>query len=81
MPVADRTPYPGTNMSAKGNPHFEVSTRIINTMAMLNKLDLFWKKVPVSTTWKLRVHDALIIRKPLYGLESASLTDAEYARL
>ena len=59
MPVADRAPYLGTNMSAKGNPHFELSTRIISTTATLNKLDLFWKKAPVSTTWKLRVHGAV----------------------
>ena len=44
MPMADRAPYFGTNMSAKGNPHFEISTRIINTTATLNKLDMFWKK-------------------------------------
>lgn len=81
MPVADRAPYLGTNMSAKGNPHFELSTKITSTTATLNKLDMFWKKAPVSTTWKLRVHDAAIISKLLYGLESASLTDAEYARL
>ena len=81
MPLADRAPYLGTNMSAKGNPHFEISTRIISTTATLNKFDLFWKKAPVSTTWKLRVHDAVIIRKLLYGLESASLTNAEYERL
>ena len=35
----------------------------------------------MSTTWKLRVHDAVITSKLLYGLEFASLTDAEYARL
>ena len=80
MPVADRAPYLGTNMSAKGNPHFELSTRIISTTATLNKLGLFWKKAPVSITWKLRVHDAVIISKLLYGLESASLTNAEYER-
>ena len=68
-------------MSAKGNPHFEISIRIINTTTTLNKLDLFWKKAPVSTTWKLRVHDAAISSKLLYGLESASLTNAEYERL
>ena len=81
MPIADRAPYLGTNMSAKGNPHFEISTRIISTTTTLNKLGLFWKKAPVSTTWKLRVHDAVITSKLLYGLESASLTDAEYERL
>ena len=44
MPMADRAPYLGKNMSAKGNPHFEISTRIISTTATLNKLDLFWEK-------------------------------------
>ena len=42
---------------------------------------MFWKRAPVSTTWKLRVHDAVISSKLLYGLESASLTNAEYERL
>ena len=37
MPIADRAPYLGTNMSAKGNPHFEISIRIINTTTTLNK--------------------------------------------
>ena len=69
MPMADRAPYLGTNMSAKGNPHFEISTRIINTTTTLNKLDMFWKRAPVSTTWKLRVHDAVISSKLLYGLD------------
>ena len=64
MLVADRAPYLGTNMFAKGNPHFELSTRIISTTATLNKLDLFWKKVPVSTTWKLRIHDAVTVSQP-----------------
>ena len=68
-------------MSAKGNPHFEISTRILNTTTTLDKLDMFWKKARVSTTWKMRVHDAVISNKLLYGLESASLTNAEYERL
>ena len=40
-PVADRAPYLGTNMSAKGNPDFEISIRMINTTTTLNKLDMF----------------------------------------
>ena len=81
MLVADRALYLGTNMSATGNQHFELSAWIISTTATLNKLALFWKKAPASTTWKQRAHDAVIASKLLYGLESASLTDAEYARL
>ena len=80
-PMADRAPYLGTDMSAKGSPHFEISFRILNTTATLNKLDMFWKKAPVSTTWKLSVHAAVISSKILYGLESASLTNAEYEKL
>ena len=45
MPMAERAPCLGTNMSAKGNPHFEISTRIIDTTTTLNKLDMFWKKL------------------------------------
>ena len=81
MPIADRAPYLGNNMSAKGSPHFDISTRVISTTATLNKFGLFWKKAPVSTTWKLRVHDAVITSELLYGLESASLTNADYERL
>ena len=58
MPIADRAPYLGTNMSENISPHSEISTRIINTTTTLNKLDLCRKKAPVSTTWKHRVHDA-----------------------
>ena len=61
MPVADRAPYLGTDMSAKGNPHFEINIKIVNTTTTLNKLDMFWERAPVSTTWKLRVNDAVIL--------------------
>ena len=85
MPIADRAPYLGTKYVCRQKvtrtSNFEKNNRIINTTATLNKLDLFWKKAPVSTTWKLRVHDAVITSKLLYGLESASATNAEYERL
>ena len=78
--MAERGPYLGTNMSAKGNPHFEIISGIIHTTTTLNKVDMFRKKAPVSTTW-MGVHDEVISSKLFYGLESASLTDAEYERL
>ena len=83
MPIASKAPYLGTSMDAKGNPHVEIGARIANTRLVLNlnKLDIFWKRAPVSITWKLRVHDAVIASRLLYGLEAASLTQAEYARL
>ena len=44
MPMADRALHLGTNMSAKGNPHCEISTRVIDTTTTLNKFGMFWKK-------------------------------------
>ena len=81
MPVASKAPYLGTSMDARGNPHVEINARITNTRVVLGKLDIFWKRAPVSITWKLKVHDAVIASKLLYGLESGSLTQAEHARL
>ena len=81
MPVASKAPYLGTSMDARGNPHVEVNARTANTRTVLSKLDICWKRAPVSITWKFRVHDAAIASELLYGLESASLTQAERARL
>ena len=81
LPIADSAAYLGTCMTAKADPHAEVSSRIASTGQVLAKLDMFWKRAPVSTSWKLRVHDAVITSKLLYGLESASLTKADLARL
>ena len=81
MPVTSKAPYLGTRMDARGNPHVDVSTRIANASIVLSKFDIFWKRAPVSITWELRVHDAVIANKFPYGLESANLTQAEYARL
>ena len=72
MPVASKAPYLGTSMDARGNPHVKINARITNTRIVLSKLNIFWKKAPVSITWKLRAHDAVIASKLLYGLECAS---------
>ena len=36
----------------------------------LSKLDLFWRKAHVALKWKLRVLDAVIHSKVLYGMET-----------
>ena len=81
MPVASKAQHLGTSMDARVNPHVEINARITNTRIVLSKLDIFWKRAPVSITWKFKVHDAAIASKLLYGLESASLAQAEHARL
>eukprot|EP00972_Heterocapsa_arctica_P087360 12883775-Heterocapsa_arctica.AAC.1 len=47
----------------------------------LKQLNVFWTKSPASIKWKLRVYDAVIVSKLLYGLEALSLTDADVAKL
>ena len=74
MPVASKAPYLGTSMDARGNPHVEINARIAKTRIVSSKLGICWKRAPVSITWKLRVHDAVIASKLFYGLESAELT-------
>ena len=50
-------------------------------MTTLKRLDIFWNKTPLSKKWKLRVYDAVITTKLLYGLESASLSNTYKKRL
>ena len=58
MPVASKAQHLGTSMDARVNPHVEINARITNTRIVLSKLDIFWKRAPVSITWRLRVHDS-----------------------
>ena len=41
------------------------------------KLDLFWRKAPVTLKWKLRVLDAVIHSKVLYGMESLVISQSD----
>eukprot|EP00972_Heterocapsa_arctica_P013816 2037709-Heterocapsa_arctica.AAC.1 len=47
----------------------------------LKKLNVFLTKSPASIKWKLRVYDAVIVSKLLYGLETLSLTDTDISKL
>ena len=59
----------------------EISHRISNTWHTVQKLDLLWKKAPVSMKWKIRVFDAGIVSKLFYGLESVPFTEQDCNRL
>ena len=50
-------------------------------MTTLKRLDIFWNKTQLSKKWKLRVYDAVITTKLLYGLESASSSNTDKKRL
>ena len=45
------------------------------------KLDLFWGEAPVTLKWKLRVLDAVIHSKVLYGMESLVISQSDYDKV
>ena len=79
--IVNQATYLGTTITANGNYHAEISARIAASLTTLKRLDIFWNKTPLSKKWKLRVYDAVITTKLLYGLASASLSNTDKKRL
>ena len=50
-------------------------------MATLRKLDLLWGKSTASIKWEIRVYDAVIVAKLMYGLASIPRTKADGRKL
>ena len=48
---------------------------------MAKKLDVVWKKAPVSKKWKLIMYDAVVGTKLTYALETIPLSDADKNRI
>ena len=81
MPRKTEATYLGGKIFADGSYKQEIRHRITNTWVTVRKLDLLWKKAPVSLEWKLRVFDAVIISKLLYGLEAIPFTEQNCKQL
>lgn len=80
VPIVNQAVYLGITFTANGNYHTEISDRIAASMTTL-KPDISWNKSPLSKKWELRVYDAVLTTKLLYGLESASLPNTDKNRL
>eukprot|EP00972_Heterocapsa_arctica_P105538 15548666-Heterocapsa_arctica.AAC.1 len=68
-------------LSANGNQHSEIKNRISVTLMTLKQLNVFWTKSPATIKWKLRVFDAVIVSKLLYGLEALSISPSDSDKL
>ena len=77
VPIVNQATYLGATITANGNYHAGISARISASLTTLKRLDMFWNKTPLSKKWKLRVYDAFITTKLLYGRESASLSNTD----
>ena len=76
LKIVDTAEYLGTQLPAKVNPRSEIARRISKTMPDLQKLDILWNKANCSRKWKLRIQDAVLNTKLLYGLENIEGTPA-----
>jgi len=73
--------YLGAMVNDQGNPNEELKYRMADTMATWKKLDIFWREADLPIIFKLRVYDAVVKTKLLYGLESAQLNKTNIAKL
>ena len=76
MKSTDESTYLGASITRTVNPKHEIRRRISATMAILKKLDIFWGKAQCNRSWKLRVFNAVITSKVLYGLETLEPTES-----
>ena len=63
------------------NVRQEVSYRMQQTMAAWTKLKPFWTMSNCTDGWKLRVYQAIIQNKLLYGLETIHLTQGRLHKI
>ena len=76
VPIQTQADYLGGRIKNTGDHKPEIQHRITATWATLRKLDL-WGKSTASIKWKIKVHDAVMIAKLMYGLASIPLTKAD----
>ena len=73
--------YLGCEINQNSDYRKELSKRISATMAILKKLDLFWRHSDCPTKFKMITLDAVVRSKLLYGLDSAQLNEQDKNRL
>ena len=81
VPRKAEATYLGTILSEKVDNHREINNRIAAAMRVCHKLKLFWNKANNTVRWKVRVFDAILKSKILYGLECIQLTSQDISKL
>ena len=81
VPRKAEATYLGTILSEKVDNHREINNRIAAAMRVCHKLKLFWNKANTTVRWKVRVFDAILKSRILYGLECIQLTSQDISKL
>ena len=77
VPIETQADYLGGAIKNTGDHKPELQNRITATWKTVRRLDLLWGKSRASTRWKLKVYDAVIVAKLMYGLTSIPLSKAD----
>ena len=77
----DRVVYLGALLHAAGDPKAEVDRRIGEARSSFACLEKVWSHANLTVKEKLRIFDACVVSKLLYGLDSLCLRQAERRRL
>ena len=73
--------YLGCMMNENGDMNKEVGKRIAECTIIMHRLQPFMRHGDSSVKWKIRVADAVIRARLMYGLESAMLNSTTLKRL
>ena len=73
--------YSGCALNKETDMHQEINRRLSTCMTTLKRLDLFWLHGTNPVKFKVRVYNAIIRSKLMYGLETAQLNPAHIRRL
>ena len=77
VPIQTQADYLGGQIKNTGDHKPELQHRISATWKTVRRLDLLWGKSRASIKWKIRVFDAVIVAKLMYGLASIPLSKAD----
>ena len=73
--------YLGSVVSETGSSIRDINRRISNAAYQFNKLEKLWKQSCISLKTKVLVYRTTVMATLLYGAESWTCTQDEYARL
>ena len=81
IPAKDLMSYLGISVYADGGMKSELNQKLGNAWADFCKLNRLWKRTALPTAKKIRIFNAVVTPRLMYGLSSAWLNIAEMRRL
>ena len=81
VPQADEVTYLGGTLTSQVSVANEVSNRIAAATSTWMSLRMFWKQAHCSAGNKIRIFNAVVKARLLYGLQMLEIPDAQMSRL